>query len=316
MKIIRGISQVQENYANPVVAIGVFDGLHRGHQLLIRQAVKRAQALKGTVVVMTFSPHPVHVLRPDIYSPLIVTLSYRLKLLQELGVDVCVVVHFTKRLARLTPEKFIQRYLVDKIKAKEVVVGDDFRFGQDRQGTLDFFHEAAGMHGFSVHAVSTRRGGKKTISSSVIRQLIAEGDLSQAAKLLGRPVSLLGRVVHGDSRGTTLGYPTANINPTNEVLPPSGVYLVGVRVNNCLYRAIANVGRRPSFKRISRVNVEVHLFDFHKNLYGKEIVVEFIQWLRDEKNFQSQENLIEQIKKDEQKAKNYFEKRKSTQKRK
>lgn len=310
MRIIRGIGKLRQRYKNPVIAIGVFDGLHHGHQRVIHHTIKRARRINGTAMVMTFFPHPVNVLRPREHLPLIVSLPYRLKLIEQLGVDICIVIPFNKRFAHLTPEKFIKRYLCEKIKPKEVIVGDDFRFGQNREGTLDYFRSAGKRYGFEVDTIHVKRGGKKTVSSSRIRKFIAAGKLREASHLLDRPVSILGRVVHGDARGKTLGYPTANINPYNVILLPPGVYLVNIRFKRRTYHGIANIGQRPSFKKKGKVNIEVFIFDFKKDLYGKEIVIEFMKRLRDEQQFPSKTALIKQIRIDEQKARKWFSKRK------
>ncbi len=306
MKVIRGIGRVRQSYKNPVVAIGVFDGLHNGHQQIIRNTIRRARRINGTAMVMTFFPHPVHVLRPEVRLPLIVSLAYRLKLIEQLGIDVCVVIPFTKRFSQLTPEKFIKRYLINRIKPREVIIGDDFRFGHDRTGTLDYFKDAGRQCGFDVFTLHVMHGGRKTVSSSRIRRFIADGKLGQAARLLARPVSVMGRVVRGDARGRTLGYPTANIDTTHDVLLPAGVFLVNVKVKDKSYPGIANIGRRPSFNKPGQVKLEVHILDFHKNLYGKEIIVEFVKKIRDEKQFPSKTALIQQVQKDEQKARRWL----------
>ncbi len=309
MKIIYGIGQAREKFKNVVLAIGVFDGLHRGHQALIKKAISKAKLLRGQACVMTFDPHPVHVLHPDVYLPLIVSLPHRLYLMEKMGVAAAFVVNFTKRFSRLSPQEFIKRYIVDVIKPAEIIIGDDFRFGKDRLGTLEYLRQAGRKYGFRVNAVDAVRGGKKKISSTLIRQLIAGGKLNDAEKLLGRKVSLMGKVVKGDSRGKKLGFPTANIYPTNEVIPPLGVYAVRVSLGNEIFDGMANVGRRPSFNsRNSTVNVEVHIFDFDRDLYGKEIIIEFIEKIREERVFKSFDKLVKQLKKDEMRVRKIFSK--------
>jgi len=304
MKVIYGIGKLSRDFKNSVLAIGVFDGLHLGHQELIKRTVSKARSLKRAPIVLTFSPHPIHVLRPEEYLPLVVSLPYRLKLLETLGVAKCIVIHFTKPFSKLTPEKFIEHYLVKSLEPKEVFIGDDFRFGYNRRGTLEYFREAGEAHGFKINTVRSIKGKNKKIGSSMIRHLIIEGKLLQAQRLLGRRVSVFGEVMKGDRRGSTLGFPTANIYPSKEVIPPVGVYAVHVRVGQNSYPGMANIGRRPSFKSAnSRINIEVHLFDFRKNLYGKEIIVEFIKKIREEKTFCSKEEFIRQLIKDESRAK-------------
>lgn len=300
MKVIYELGSFKKSIKNVVLVIGVFDGLHLGHQALIRRAVAKARAINGKVVAMTFSPHPVHVLHPEIKIPLIVSLSYRLKLLEEQGVDICFVVRFTKQFSCQTPEKFIKRYLIEHIQPKDVFVGDDFRFGQNRSGTLDYFSEAGRENGFSVHPIHPIRENKVSkISSTHIRQLISSGNLSQARKLLGRDVSIRGIVVRGDDRGKSLGYPTANMIPENEIIPPMGVYAVKVVLGKKIFYGVANVGQRPSFgKKDNRIIVEAYIFNFHRQIYGKVIIVEFIKKIRNERFFHSREKLVQQIQKD------------------
>ena len=186
MNVIYAIGKVRKKFKNAVLAIGVFDGVHRGHQALVQGAVRRAQQLGGEPLVMTFWPHPVHVLRPELGLPYIISLQHRLKLIEELGAKACIVVHFTRRFARLSPEQFIRRYIVARIHPEEIYVGDDFRFGQGREGTLEYFEQAGTKYGFKVRVVDAVKIGEKKIGSSLIRQLIGEGKLAQAAKLLGR----------------------------------------------------------------------------------------------------------------------------------
>lgn len=299
MKIFNGIKAVAGKFSNSVVAIGVFDGVHLGHQLLIRKAVVRAKVLGGTAIVMTFNPHPVHVLRPENHLPLLASLDFRLKLIASLGVDATVVVRFTKAFSSLAPEQFISRYLSKPFSPREVIVGDDFRFGQNRAGTIAVFEHAGQINGFKVVSLKTQSQGHKRFSSTAARDWIAVGHLKKAAAILGRPVSLLGCVVKGDQRGRTLGYPTANIIPAGEILPPQGVYCVRVRKGLRSFYGMANIGVRPSFHKTDRLNVEIHILDFKENLYGAEIIVEFLHKIRNELYFSSSLDLVARLKKDE-----------------
>ncbi len=311
MKIFKGIASAKGEFKNSVVAIGVFDGLHLGHQLLIRNAVERAKALGGKAIVMTFDPHPVHVLRPENHLPLLVSLPFRLKLIAALGVDAVVVVRFTKAFSHLSPQQFISRYLVRPFLPSEIIVGDDFRFGQNRAGTISVFKDAGQKYTFKVVSVKTGKKGYKKFSSTVARDAIAVGNLKKASAILGRPVSLLGTVVRGDQRGKTFGYPTANIIPAREILPPQGVYCVRILLARQSFFGIANVGVRPSFHKEDRLNVEVHIFDFKKNIYGKVIRVEFLHKVRNEMYFPSIKDLVAQIKRDEAFARKWFSRNKT-----
>lgn len=306
MKVIYGIGRVEKAIRNAVLAIGVFDGLHIGHQKLIRAAVKRAGEIGGLVIVMTFSPHPVQVLKPEQSLPFVVSLPHRLKLIERLGVMMCIVVHFTQRFSKLTPQRFVKRYLVDHIRPKEVYVGGDFRFGRERGGTLEYFREAGSKYGFRVNSVPPVNSGSsgRKVGSSHIRELINNGQLKIAARYLGRYVSVMGKVQRGSSRGKILGFPTANIKAKNVVIPPIGVYAVYVLIGDKKYSGMANVGRRPSFQRSGNgIIVEVHIFDFQKELYGKEIIIQFVKRIRNERAFGSTEKLIAQLKRDQVKTK-------------
>ncbi|OGW97625.1 MAG: riboflavin biosynthesis protein RibF [Omnitrophica WOR_2 bacterium GWA2_45_18] len=311
MKVTYGIGKVKKVIPRAVLVIGVFDGLHLGHQELIQRAIRRARELKGPVVVMTFWPHPVQVLRPEVNLPLIISLPYRLKLLEDLGVAQCIVIHFTKKFSQLTPEKFIKNFLMSHLKPQEIFVGDDFRFGQNRSGSLECFQMAGHQYGFKVNVlpsidVAESLSGKKAkrkISSTMIRQLIAQGELKKIKSLLGRNMAIMGKVKRGEARGKTLGFPTANIYPQNEIVLPLGVYAVHVWFQDRRFQGMADVGLQPSFKISNeRVAVEVFIFDFHKNLYGHEIIVEFIKKIREERMFYTKEELIAQLQKDEIKA--------------
>ncbi|MGE0269172.1 MAG: bifunctional riboflavin kinase/FAD synthetase [Candidatus Omnitrophota bacterium] len=299
MKVIYGIGKVKKSYKKSVLAIGVFDGVHLGHQELITKTVKKAQLKNGQAIVMTFVPHPVKVLKPEIYMPYIITIPHRLRLIESLGVSVCVVVHFTSRFANLTPENFIKRYLVDRIRPEEILVGEEFRFGRDRKGTIDTFREAGLKYGFVVSPMKPVNSEDGKIGSTSIRKLIAAGQIAEAARHLGRFVSILGKVCKGDGRGSGLGFPTANITLNGEVLPPVGVYAALVKIDGQQFKAMANVGRRPSFKSVtSPITLEVHIFNFSQYIYQKEVLVEFIEKIREEEMFRDKNLLIARLEKD------------------
>ncbi len=307
MNVIYGIGKVNRLFKNAVLAIGVFDGLHIGHQELIQRIVKRAKEIKGESIVLTFDPHPIKVLDPQRYIPLISTLSQRILLIEQMEVDHCLVVNFTKRFSQMSPESFIKRYIEKNIHPKEIYVGCDFRFGNNRSGTLDVFKAEGARYGFRLHVVHSIEKGNEKISSTHIRRLIRSGRLKESGRLLGRTFSIMGVVKKGKSRGTKLGFPTANIYPRNEIIPPTGVYAVNVLVGNKKYKGMANVGVIPTFNAANKdINVEAHIFHFKQNLVGKTIVVEFLKKIRDEKRFSSKKQLIVQIKKDEKRIKSIF----------
>ncbi len=303
MKVISRHFKRCAQLKKPVVAIGVFDGLHKGHQRIIKQMVKKARLIGGTSVVITFYPHPLHVLKPELNVPLIVSLPHRLKLIELLGVDVAVVINFTKSFAKLAPEVFIDRYLLRGLKPVAVYVGYDFRFGHHRGGDAKVLANALKPHHIQTYIVAPVKYQNHIISSTRIRGLIAAGHLEKAEELLGRPVSIIGKVVKGDGRGRQLGYPTANLLLSEEIFPRSGVYVIVTKVDGRVYYGISNVGIRPSFQlHDNRIYVEAHLFHFAKNIYNKEIEIVFLKRLRPEKSFSSKERLISQIKEDIKKA--------------
>ncbi|MBF0571315.1 MAG: bifunctional riboflavin kinase/FAD synthetase [Candidatus Omnitrophica bacterium] len=288
-------------------AIGIFDGVHRGHQYLIKQMLTRARRLKLKPIVITFFPHPAHVLCPGVKLGYLSSLKDRLVLLDDLGVEACLVVRFTPRFARIEPQKFIKDILVKKLGVEALFVGDDFRFGKDRRGDITLFRELGLKYGYETHAVSQIKQGSRSISSTRIRKLLSEGKLNEAERLLGRKVSISGPVIRGSRRGRDLGYPTANVAYEADILPLQGVYVVRVLLGKKSYLAIANIGTRPSFeKQNSNLLLEVHILDFSKDIYGLRLQVEFLKKIRNEKKFSNPQDLIQQIQKDEAFARKCF----------
>jgi riboflavin kinase/FMN adenylyltransferase len=290
-----------------VVAIGVFDGVHRGHQKVLKEAVKIARRLGAKAFAVTFNPHPLFVTSPSNVPPSLISLEHRIKLIYGLNIDRCIVFNFTKDFAGMRPEIFLKDVLVKKINAGWVVVGEDFCFGKDRSADADFLAQQGKKLGFKVKKLRMLKYKNFLISSSLVRRLIRQGRLSLAEKLLARPVGILGTVVKGNSLGASIGFPTANINPHHEVVPPSGVYVVGVKIDNKRYKGVLNIGTRPTFygraKRDKEPTIEAHIFDFSKQIYGKIVEVLFLKRLRPEKKFIDKEALARQIKRDVQKAK-------------
>lgn len=305
MKVTFGIGKIKKRFKKPILAIGVFDGLHLGHQALISKAIDRAKVLKRDVCVLTFWPHPLHIVRPSLKLPLIISLSHRISVLEQMGIDECIVARFTKKFSEMSAGSFIKRYLVDKINPQEIFVGTDFRFGHNRSGSLEYFKKLGDSRGFVINIVNPvpavkKKMGVEKISSTLIRNFIAEGNIKGAARLLGRPVSVMGKVRQGDSRGKKLGFPTANLGIKNELLPPGGVYAVEIIFGDKKYKGMANIGSRPSFKKEkSSYILEVNIFDFNQNLYDKVIMVVFVKYIREEKTFLCRNDLIAQLHKDE-----------------
>jgi len=304
MKVIYGISQIKK-FKKPVVALGVFDGVHRGHRVILESAARKACSIKGRSVVVTFWPHPQK--EESLYS-----LEHRLRLISELGVDVCIVINFNQQFASITAEDFIRDILFKKIGASYVFVGRNFRFGKQAKGNFKTLTKLSQIYNFKLRILNVIKTGRRPISSTLIRRLITKGKLDIARRLLGRKVSVLGTVIKGTLLGRRLGFPTANINPHHEVLPPSGVYAVKINFHNRYLNGICYIGIKPTFrvqsskflpvrqagKVQSSKNIEVHVFNFDKNIYGEYLEIQFIKKIREEKKFASGFALAKQIKKD------------------
>jgi len=291
-----------------VVAIGVFDGVHLGHQKILKQAVKIAKRFGVRSLAITFDPHPASVLGPKSEPPFLVSVKHRVELIRRLGIDRCVIFNFTKDFAGMTGEYFVKNILVKKLNAGWVVVGEDFYFGKAKAAGVSFLKIAGRQYGFKTVQLKKVRHGKIEISSSFIRRLIRSGSLDFAKKLLGRPVVVLGTVVRGRKIGETLGFPTANINPHHEAVPPSGVYAVFAKVGKRCYNAVLNIGVRPTFygthSRDKEPAIEAHIFEFSNNIYGRDVEISFVKKIRPEKKFASKELLMQQIEKDVKRTKN------------
>ncbi len=281
-----------------VVAIGSFDGIHIGHKALFEETKNLAEKLNAEPVVVTFDPHPRIVLFPEANFKLLTTLEEKLYLLFKEGIKNVTLIPFTKTLADLSADLFIQEYIVDKLKAKGVVIGFNFRFGKGRKGDAEYLKTLGEKYNFTVKAVPPVILDGIVVSSSVIRNLIEKAQIEEANKLLGRPYFILGKVIKGKGRGRDLGYPTANIEVSSlKLLPPSGVYAVWVVINGKKFKGALNIGKRPTFEE-GETAIEVHIFDFNKNIYGETLKIEFIKHIREEKKFSSVEELKNQIKKD------------------
>lgn len=297
MKIIHGVEKIKK-FPKPVVALGVFDGVHRGHKIILQAAVRRTKETGGTSMVVTFWPHPQK--EESLYS-----LEHRLRLIRELGIDVCVVINFSRHFASITAEEFIKKILIDKISAREIYIGRNFRFGKHASGNFKMLESFSRIHNYRVKEFGVIKINGKPISSTCIRRLIKKGNLAAAQKLLTRPVSVLGTVIRGRSLARKLGFPTANIDPHHEVIPPSGVYAVKVICENRIYKGVCNIGFRPTVTsqtlhvaKSQDKHIEVHIFDLNKNLYGEYLEILFVSKIRQEKRYPALEKLASQIQKD------------------
>ena len=295
MRVICHLAHLTAPLPRVVLTLGNFDGVHLGHQAIVRRAVAEARALGGQVVVLTFHPHPVAVLAPDRAPPMLQSLHDRLALLRDLGVDVTIVQRFTPGFAATEPEAFVRDFLQRHLDLRHVVVGYNVSFGRKRAGTVDTLRTLGARHGFAVDDVGPVTVGETKVSSSGVRALVAAGDVQGAQALLGRPFSLRGRVVRGEQRGRTLGFPTANLHrPSGLVLPADGVYAVRAVLNGRRHDAVLNVGVRPTFGELRRT-IEAFLLDFDEELYGRWLTLELVERLRGEQRFAGVEALRQAI---------------------
>jgi len=297
----------------PVVTIGNFDGIHRGHQAILSTVVARARALSASAVVYTFEPHPRKVLRPDSAPALLTTLEQKLELIAATGIDAVVLESFTPEFARTAPDVFVRECLHARLAPREVYVGYDFHFGRDREGSMRLLTELGPRLGFAVTIIPEVEVDGGDVNSTRIRECLAEGEPERAARMLGRPYSVRGRVVRGDERGRGLGFPTANLDPENEVLPAPGVYAGALRLLDegnppagTALRAVTNVGRRPTFAGES-LRAEAHALDWSGDLYGRRVEITFAERLRAERRFESVDALRRQIAADVEEARRRLE---------
>lgn len=292
MDILFGLRELKE-YKNPVVALGVFDGVHLAHRRIIKSAVKKAKQVSGTSIVLTFWPHPQS--EKSLFS-----LQHRLNIFLRLSVNVCIVVNFSRAFSKISAEDFVNQVLVKKLKLKYLYVGENFRFGRGALGNHLLLKRLAQKNNFHLKLFKVIKVNGCSVSSSHIRRLISVGHLKLAEKLLDHPVSILGNVVRGISFGKELGFPTANIDPHHEILPPSGIYTVRIILGGKRLRGLCYIGKNPTIKRkqSKKINIEVYIFNFNKNIYGQYLEIQFIQKLRDEIKFKDTQDLKKAIKKD------------------
>lgn len=305
MKIFHGIENA--NISRPtVLTLGVFDGLHLGHQKIMETVAKRAAAVDAVATAITFDPHPRAVLHPDSAPPLLQTLDQRLANFEVLGIEQVIVIPFDADFAAQPAEDFISRVIHDRLQAKEVHLGKDFAFGKNRGGTIDLLREMSNELGFIAEEVPEVRLREKRISSSRIRHLLTDGKVNLARRMLGRPYGVEGTIIRGARRGHTIGFPTANLHPTNRVVPKFGVYATATLVNGEWRRSITNIGVRPTFENDSEPSIETFIFDYDGDLYGDVLRVRFLHRIRDERKFNGIDELTMQINKDTLLALNYF----------
>jgi riboflavin kinase/FMN adenylyltransferase len=280
---------------NPVLALGNFDGLHRGHMKILDRVRRRAGERAGTPCAMTFDPHPPRVVRPDKAPPLLMTTAQRLEALSRAGMQGVAVVHFTHDVSQWDPETFVRSVLVVGLGVVYVWVGANVLFGHDRAGTFSVLRSLGARYGFRAEKIDPVRYKEFVVSSTRIRRLVGEGRVDEAGALLGHQYFIDGVGVAGAARGRELGFPTANLDTQNELLPPSGVYATMLSVNGVVYPSVTNVGVRPTFGGGDRVHVETHLLGQTRDLYGSRVRLSFVQRLRDERAFPDVDALKAQI---------------------
>ena len=293
-------------WVHPVLALGNFDGVHRGHRKILDRLQRVANERGATPVVMTFDPHPPRIVRPDKAPPLLMTKAQKLEAFADAGVHGAAIVRFTPELSRWDPEMFVRTVLVDWLHVAEVWVGANFLFGHDRSGNFSLLRTLGAQYGFKAEKIDPVRYKDFVVSSTRIRRLVSEGRVDEAGALLGHQYAIDGTVVRGDQRGRTLGFPTANLCTENELLPPHGVYATMTRVAHVVRASITNVGTRPTVDASGRTSIETHIFDLDRDLYGASLRVSFIQRLRDERAFESLDALRAQIEADSQRARLLF----------
>jgi riboflavin kinase / FMN adenylyltransferase len=307
MRLIRGIPRTQAFKNGCVLTIGNFDGVHLGHKAVIDKLAERGKSLSLPVVILIFEPQPLEYFLRDKAPPRLTRLREKVTQFAKLPVDDLVIVRFNKQLADYDAEQFIDEILVERLNIKHLVVGDDFRFGKARHGDFALLKEQGEVRGFKVEDTGSLLINDQRISSTLIRNALSKGDLEQAEAMLGHRYSMCGRVIHGDKRGRTIGYPTANIRMARKNLPISGVFAVTMTgIDGLEIEGIANVGVRPTVDGSNKVILETHLFDFDRDIYGNKVTVHFKQKIRAERRFQTVDELKEQIVADVVEAKNIF----------
>lgn len=294
-------------WPHPVLALGNFDGLHRGHVKIIERIRRGASERAGTPVVLTFDPHPPRVLRPDKAPPLLMTMDQKLAALERAGVQGVAIVRFSEELSQWEPDAFVRRVLVDWLHVAEVWVGADFLFGRNRSGNFSLLRTLGQQLGFRAEKIDPIRYKDFVVSSTRIRRLVAEGRVEEAGALLGRHYAIGGEVVPGARRGRELGFPTANLATANDSIPPHGVYATFITLEGIVHPSVTNIGVRPTFGDESRPGVETHVLGFSGDLYGRHADVAFVQRLRDERRFPDVDALREQIAADVRRAERLFD---------
>ncbi len=310
MKICNPFEDLPHGCPSPVATIGNFDGIHRGHQQLMRFLVERAAKIAGTPTIVTFNPHPLAVLAPNNAPRQIQTLRQKIATMEVLGIRLVIVIPFTMELARTSAREFATGMLWEKLSLSEIYVGPNFAFGHRREGSFNLLKEVGEEKGFIVGKVHQVQFRGARVSSTSIRQALIAGEVALARRLLGRPFELEGEIVHGNAVGGQMRIPTANLRAENELVPRNGVYVTMLTADGHRYRGVTNVGVRPTVSgesSVPEVTIESHLLNFSGDLYGKRVTLQFLMRLRDERRFPGKEALVSQIRKDVARARRYLD---------
>lgn len=309
MKIFKGFEELT-SIKNAILTIGTFDGVHVGHQKILQKLQEEACKIDGETVLFTFYPHPRMVLNPTNHGlKLIQTQEEKIEKLEKLGLENLIVQPFTPEFSNLTAKDFVEKFLIEKLNVKKLVIGHDHQFGKNREGTLDFLKEMSVKHNFEVTEIPAQEINEVNISSTKVRKAIESGDIDVANAYLGDPFELNGVVVKGKQLGRTIGFPTANIELKSDIkiLPKKGVYAVEIQLSDYTYYiGMMNIGNRPTISNELKETIEVNIFDFNQSIYSNEIKVKLFGRMRDEFKFDSIEKLKEQLTKDEKTCRNYF----------
>jgi riboflavin kinase / FMN adenylyltransferase len=303
MEILKSIPELTRLPGPIFLAIGVFDGVHRGHQAVISTSAEHARSANGTSVIVTFDPHPMKVLRPKDAPHLLTATQHKIALIRDLGVRHLLVINFDKQFAATEPEDFIQDLVTHSRPLREICVGHEWSFGRGRRGDLNLLKKLGAQFGFAVVGIPPVKINGEVASSTAIRQAVESGNLARAARMLGREYSILGTVVGGDRLGQKIGFPTANLSAHNEQFPPNGVYFAQATLDGVVYPGVINLGYRPTVSSAKPERVlEIHLLDFDRDIYGKDVEVRFVRYLRPEQKFETVHALAQQIELDVQQA--------------
>jgi len=291
---------------HPVLALGNFDGLHRGHLKVVERVKRGAAEHGGIAMAMTFDPHPPRVVRPDKAPPLLMTKEQRLDALNRAGIGCVAVVRFTRELSQWDPETFVRTVLVEWLRVSEVWVGANFLFGHERSGNFTTLRTLGQRYGFRAEKIDPIRYKEFVVSSTRIRRLVAEGRMDEAAALLGHPYSLTGTIVEGRRRGREIGFPTANLQTANELIPPNGVYATTLTIDGIVHAALTNIGLNPTFGDSTTATIETYVLHYDGDLYGRAVQLGFVQRFRDERRFDDVDALKAQIEADRRRAERLF----------